>query len=65
MNGWSRKGFAFNVLTKYSDRQHMKKHLYYADPAFLFDYCKKNFSKYVAVRHDYPLFEFTVHVKKF
>jgi SAM-dependent methyltransferase len=65
MNSWCRKGFAFNILTKYSDREHMKKHLYYADPAFLFDYCKKNFSKYVAVLHDYPLYEFTIHVKKF
>ena len=65
MNTLSRKGFSFNILTKYSDREYMRKHLYYADPAMLFDYCKKNFSKYVAVLHDYPLYEFTIHVKKF
>lgn len=60
----SKKGFAFNVLTKYSDPEYMRSNLYYADPLFLFDYCKKNFSQYVALLHDYPLYEFTILVKK-
>lgn len=59
----SRKGFAFNILTIYSDKEYMRENLYYADPGFLFDHCKRNFSKYVALLHDYPLYEFTVHVK--
>lgn len=59
----SKKGFAFNMLTKYSDRDKMRPDLYYADPLYLFDYCKNNFSKYVSILHDYPLYEFTILVK--
>lgn len=58
------KGFSFNMLTKYSDAECMKDYLYYADPLFIFDYCKRNFSKYVALKHDYPLYEFSISVKK-
>ena len=60
----STKGFSFNVLTKYSDKEFMKDYLYYADPLFLFDYCKTNFSKNVALLHDYNLYEFTLIVRK-
>ena len=60
----STKGFSFNMLTKYSDAEYMKDYLYYADPLFIFDYCKRNFSKYVALKHDYPLYEFSISVKK-
>ena len=60
----SEKGFAFNVLTSYSDRDRMRPNLYYADPLFLFDYCKKNFSRFVSLLHDYPLYEFTILVKE-
>jgi SAM-dependent methyltransferase len=59
----SEKGFAFNALTKYSDTDHMRPDLYYADPLSLFDFCKKNFSKFVALHHDYPLYEFTILVR--
>lgn len=58
------KGFAFNALTIYSDKEKMKDELYYADPMFLFDYCKRNFSRNVAVLHDYDLYDFTVLVRK-
>ncbi len=64
INKMSKKGFSFNVLTKYSDKEYKKDYLYYADPLFLFDFCKKNFSKYVTLKHDYPLYEFTIIVKK-
>jgi len=64
MNNSSRKGFSFNCLTKYSDKEYMKDYLYYADPCDLFDYCKRNFSKNVAILHDYELFEFTIVVRK-
>lgn len=64
INQLSEKGFSFNVLTKHSDKEFMKDYLYYADPLFLFDYCKTNFSKQVALLHDYPLYEFTILVKK-
>lgn len=59
-----KKGFAFNSLTKYSDPEYMRTDLHYADPLFLFDYCKENFSKYVSLLHDYPLYEFTILVRK-
>ena len=64
MNKHSSKGFSFNMLTSYSDKEYMRDYLYYADPAFFFDHCKRNFSKYVAVLHDYPLYEFTMIVRK-
>jgi cyclopropane fatty-acyl-phospholipid synthase-like methyltransferase len=64
LNAHSTKGFSFNVLTKYSDKEFMKDYLYYADPLFLFDYCKKNFSRNVAILHDYNLYEFTIIVRK-
>ena len=41
-------------------RKKMKDYLFYADPCQLFDYCKQNFSKQVALLHDYRLYEFTI-----
>jgi SAM-dependent methyltransferase len=64
MDAGSRRGFAFNCLTKYSDPARMQDYLYYADPAALFDYCKTRFSRDVALLHDYGLYEFTVVVRK-
>lgn len=64
MNLKSKKGFSFNMLTKYSDKEYMKENLYYADPLFFFDYCKRNFSKNVSLNHDYGLYEFTILVRK-
>jgi SAM-dependent methyltransferase len=58
------KGFSFNVLTSYSDKEFMRAELYYADPLFLFDFCKKHFSKNVALLHDYNLYEFSIIVRK-
>lgn len=62
MNQFSNNVFSFNLLTSYVDFK--KDHLYYGDPLFFFDYCKKNFSKYVTLYHDYPLWEWTVVVIK-
>jgi len=64
MNEFSRKGFSFNMLTKYSDAEFMRPHLYYADPCYLFDYCKRNFSRNVALLHDYEVYDFTLIVRK-
>ena len=63
-NELSRKGFASNFLTKYSDAEKMRADLYYADPLYLFDYCKRNFSKNVALLHDYRIYDFTILVRK-
>jgi SAM-dependent methyltransferase len=63
-NQLSRKGFAFNMLTKYSDKEFMRDDLYYADPCFYFDLCKTNYSKNVALLHDYQIYDFTILVRK-
>jgi len=64
MNRLTGKGFAFNMLTAYSDAEYMKPHLYYADPCFYFDLCKRRFSRSVALLHDYGLYDFTILVRK-
>ena len=60
----SKQGFAFNALTSYSDPERMRPDLYYADPCFFFDYCKRHFAKNVALLHDYILYDFTIIVRK-
>lgn len=60
----SSKGFSFNCLTSYSEREKMRTYLYYADPCVLFDFCKRRYSRNVALLHDYGLYEFTIIVKK-
>lgn len=64
MNAHASKGIAFNMLTKYSDADKMRPDLYYGDPCFFFDYCKRNFSRNVALLHDYNLYDFTIIVRK-
>ena len=59
----SQKGFAFNLLTSYSDADKQRDDLYYADPCMYFDFCKKRFSPNVALLHDYGLYDFTVIVR--
>jgi SAM-dependent methyltransferase len=66
MNALCSKGFAFNMLTKYSDADRMSQRpdLFYGDPLFFFDVCKRNFSRNVALLHDYGLYDFTILVRK-
>jgi hypothetical protein len=54
----SRKGFAFNLLTTYCD--YREGHLFYGDPLWWFDWCKREITSQVALLHDYPLFEWTL-----
>jgi SAM-dependent methyltransferase len=60
------KGFSFNMLTKYSDADRMAERpdLFFGDPLLYFDYCKRNFSRNVALLHDYGLYDFTIVVRK-
>lgn len=62
LNEFSAHGFAFNILSTYVDWQ--EPHLYYADPMSYFHYCKQRYSKKIALLHDYPLYEWTLLVKK-
>jgi hypothetical protein len=57
----SRRGFAFNLFTTYVDWK--EDHLYYGDPGFFFDFCKRELSRSVALLHDYPLWEWTMVVR--
>jgi SAM-dependent methyltransferase len=58
------RGFAFNLLTRYSDPERMRPDLYYGDPCALFERCKRRYSRNVALLHDYDLYEFTLLVRK-
>ena len=61
-SGMSRmKALAFNLLSTYVDWQ--EPHLFYGDPLFWFDHCKRNYSRQVALLHDYPLYEWTIVVR--
>lgn len=58
------RGVAFNCLTSYSDSDKKRPDLYYADPLYLFDHCKRLHSRNVALLHDYGLYEFTILIRK-
>lgn len=60
----SRRGFALNALTLYSEPDRRRPDLHYVDPLHLFDHCKRTFSRYVTLLHDYELFEFTILVRR-
>ena len=66
LNGLCSRGLAFNMLSAYSDADRMAQRpdLYFADPLVYFDYCKRNFSRDVALLHDYGLYDFTIIVRK-
>jgi SAM-dependent methyltransferase len=59
----SKRGFAFNALSSYSDADRRRADLHYADPLLWFDYCKRTHSRLATVLHDYPLYEFTLLVR--
>lgn len=60
----ARKGFAFNALTAYSDPARQRSDLWYASATEWFDYCVRRHSRFVTLVHDYPLYEFTILVRK-
>ena len=60
----ARRGFSFNMLTSYSDPERMRMDLFYGEPGWFFDLCKRNHSRHVALLHDYGLYEFTIIVRK-
>jgi len=60
----STRGFAFNMLSAYSDPERRREDLFYADPLQMFDECTRRFSSRVSLLHDYPLYEFTIIVRR-
>jgi len=62
LNAKATMGWAANFLTGYSDEDRKRHDLYYTDPATIFDWCKRNASRWVCLLHDYELYEFTISV---
>lgn len=60
----SDKGFSCNFLTAYSDKEKQRTDLYYSQPEEILKFCLQNFGRHVTLVHDYPLYEFTVMVRK-
>ncbi len=62
------KAVSFNMMSTYVE--FFDENLYYFDPVYVFDFCKKELSPLVVLKHDYVLgskgfpYEFTIHVKK-
>jgi SAM-dependent methyltransferase len=56
----SRRVVAFNLMSDQVDFRSPL--LHYADPSEIFEFCRRELSRHVAIRHDYPLHEFSVHV---
>lgn len=55
-----RVAISFNLMTHRVD--YRSDALYYANPGEILEFCTRNLSRFVALRHDYGLHEFTVHV---
>jgi SAM-dependent methyltransferase len=60
MYKYARYGIAFNMIKDQVD--YRVDRLYYADPSYYFNFCRNNLSRRVCLRHDYPLYEFTLYV---
>lgn len=57
----SRRGIAFNVMTKHVDFE--APHLYYRWPGDVLNHCVRHLSRRVSLHHDYPLYEFFTCVR--
>lgn len=58
----SKEALSFNMLSTYVDWRAAD--LFYADPGEWFDFCKRELSRYVTLIHDYPLYEWTMLVRR-
>jgi len=58
------KAMAISFLTSYNDPEFRRPNLYYADPCQLYDYAMKKLSRQSSILSDYPLYEFTLLVRK-
>lgn len=64
----SQKGIAFNAMSTYVDFQ--DSNLYYSDPLKVFDFCKRNLTRRIVLKHDYLVkegsipFEYTMYLYK-
>jgi len=58
----AKTAIAFNMMTSYVDYE--DSHLFYLSPGEALDFCIRNLGPRVVIRHDYPLWEYTVYVYK-
>jgi SAM-dependent methyltransferase len=58
----STRGCAFSSLSTYVDW--MAPDLYYGNPMEMFAYCKEEISPRVVLLHDYPIFEWTILIRR-
>ena len=56
----ARKGFAFNCLTSFSDRERQESRLFYGNPGEMLNHCIKRYGRRVALLHGRPPYEFTL-----
>jgi hypothetical protein len=64
INKMSMKGFRFNLLTSYSDKEYKKDNLYYANPEEILSFCLNNFSRSTSLYHGSYFYEFCIEVNK-
>jgi SAM-dependent methyltransferase len=62
MYGMCERSIAFNLMTDQVDFR--SPHLYYANPGEVLEFCRRELSRAVTIRHDYPLYEFTTYVRR-
>jgi len=55
-------GVAVNFMTEYVEWK--DKDLYYCPIAKLAEFCVRNLSRWFVIRHEYPLWEFTIYIYK-
>jgi SAM-dependent methyltransferase len=58
----ARHAIAFNLMSDQVDFRVPE--LHYTSPAETLAFCQRELSRHVRVRHDYPLHEYTVHVRR-
>ena len=60
MFAMSRVAISFNLMSDHVD--YRADELYYAEAGEMLDFCRSELSRFVTLRHDYPLYEFTTYV---
>lgn len=64
LNSKSIRGFGFNILSSFSDKEYQREELFYADPGYFLNYCLEHFSRDVILSHGYGQYDFTINVLK-
>ena len=60
MYAMCREAIAFNLMSDQVDTR--SDSLFYPDTGEMLEFCRRELSRYVCLRHDYPLYETTFYV---